>query len=129
MNLKPAQGLQHYKFEAYVMYCTRSDVVMEITGGLLRAVRYLSNIRHAVYIFIIHIRYSYAVFVICKQQFVIRKRYSVLVIYMRSSSFFYRIPHEQGHNEYRIGTYQATCPIRYGKSNSIFVKSMALTRY
>ena len=27
-------------------------------GGLLRAVRYLSNIRYAVYIFVIHIRYS-----------------------------------------------------------------------
>ena len=61
--------------------------------------------RYTYSLFIFGIRYSYAVFVICKQQFVIRKRYSVFVIYMRYSRFFYRILHEQGHNEYRIDTY------------------------
>ena len=61
--------------------------------------------RYTYSLFIFGIRYSYAVFIICKQQFVIRKRYSVFVIYMHNSRFFYRIPHEQGHNEYRIGTY------------------------
>ena len=45
MNLKPAQELQHYKFEAYVMYCTGSGVVMEITKGMLPLKFYRSEVR------------------------------------------------------------------------------------
>ena len=48
--------------------------------GLLRAVRYLSNIRYAVYIFVIYIRYS---LFICG----ISYSYAVFVIHMRYSLF------------------------------------------
>ena len=83
--------------------------------------------RYTYLLFIFGIRYSYAVFVICKQQFVIPKRYSVFVIYMRYSRFF--IEYRMSKVITNIELVPITCSIRYGKSNSIFVKSMALTRY